>query len=102
MEQDRAAEVPNPPGTSSPSAPPAWWQTLFMTVVLAGLVVALAVLWRFPHTPGPAATLCLAWPAASRLAGGDSLPTLIMFAHPRCPSTHASLADLRDLVEPYT
>jgi len=100
MQQDRPAE--DAPGTNLSAQPPAWWRAVFMTAWLVGLVVSLAVLWRYPRTPGPAGTLHLTWPAASRLASGDSLPTLIMFAHPRCPSTHASLADLRAVIGPFT
>ena len=38
------------------------------------------------------------WPTASRLARDRTSPTLIMFAHPRCECTKASLTELRGLM----
>ena len=102
METEHPASPPDPRETRRPVQPPAWWQSVFIAVWLAGLVVALAVLWRYKQTPGPSATLQAAWPSPSRLTEDPAFPTLIMFAHPRCACTRASLADLRALIGPHT
>src|SRR5258706_2856559 len=97
-----SGEHSNPRGAEAPPQPPAWWQTVFLAACLAGLVAGLAVLWRFEQTPGRSATIEAAWPAASRLVSDPRSPTLVMFAHPRCACTRASLANLRALIGPFT
>jgi len=64
-----------------------------------GLVVALAVLWRYPRTPGPSGTLHL---SAGREPAGEwrFASDLIMFAHPRCPAPTPP-RDLRAVIGPF-
>ena len=38
------------------------------------------------------------WPPATTLRLSSSHPTLVMFLHPHCPCSHASVAELADLV----
>lgn len=67
-------------------------------VLLLGVVVAaLAGLQSTKSTPGEDAAAPLVWPAESALERG-SKPTLVLFAHPRCPCTRASLAELELLM----
>src|SRR5438045_118860 len=38
------------------------------------------------------------WPAAARIERATNRPTLLMFAHPRCPCTRASIEELNRLL----
>ena len=63
-------------------------------VVVGGGFVAMA---RYKATPGVMAEAPARWPEGTRLARAEGRPTLVMFAHPRCTCTRASLAELRKL-----
>lgn len=65
---------------------------------LSLLAVGLGILWQYDHTPGPAANAPSAWPTESRIPHTTERPTLLMFAHPRCPCTQASLGELDRLM----
>ena len=52
---------------------------------------------RYKATPGDPGDLPLRWPEASALVHASDRPTLILWAHPRCPCTRASLAELARL-----
>jgi hypothetical protein len=65
----------------------------------AAVSAGFAVLLRYKATPGETGRPPADWPRESRLpapAGGEA--ALVMFAHPRCPCTHASLSELARLV----
>jgi hypothetical protein len=49
-------------------------------------------------TPGASADAPPAWPAGTSLERGSGRPTVILFAHPMCPCTRASLAELERVV----
>lgn len=61
------------------------------------LVVLGAMIWLnyYKAIPGPGGQAPPRWPVESRLHRARSLPTLILFAHPKCPCTQASLSELR-------
>ncbi|MDP1922800.1 MAG: RedB protein [Myxococcales bacterium] len=70
--------------------------------IVAGLILVLisAAIWlvqltRYKATPGPSASTPALWPAQSTLSLSTEVPTLVMFTHPKCPCTAASLAELR-------
>jgi hypothetical protein len=65
---------------------------------LAGAVAGLAMLFQYAGRPGAPATPPAAWPKASGLALAKSGATLVMFVHPRCPCTRASLEELEKLI----
>ncbi len=74
--------------------------TLWLVVVWGMAVVAGAVLlWSYKLSPGPVGRVPGAWPAASRLPRTAGRPIVVLFAHPRCPCTRASLAELAALAE---
>lgn len=61
---------------------------------LACVAAGMGILVRYSLAPGRSGTPPAVWPAASRL---DRLPhgyTLVLAAHPHCPCTRASLAEL--------
>ena len=64
-------------------------------VVVVGAMVALLAYSAFP---GPAGVIPAHWPADSRIACDSSRPTLVVFTHPRCPCTRATLGELEILM----
>jgi len=78
-----------------------WW------IVLAlcwAIVVSLGFcwIWSYKLTPGSSAgAVPPSWPAASRMARPTGRPTLILFAHPQCVCTRASVHELARLVAPF-
>lgn len=63
---------------------------LWLLVVGAGAASIL----RHANTPGAESTPPAQWPAITSIHLDKTQPTLVMFAHPRCPCTRASLEEL--------
>jgi len=55
-------------------------------------------LWRYASDPGAEAAAPAHWPPESRIARAPGRATLVMFAHPHCPCTRASVGELAWLV----
>ena len=53
---------------------------------------------RYSSVPGSSGTAPIAWPADSGIPLDSKRPTLLMFAHPHCPCTQASLGELERLL----
>jgi hypothetical protein len=51
-------------------------------------------LWDYAAAPGNAAEAPLRWPRDSQVVPATDRPTLVMFAHPKCVCTRASVAEL--------
>lgn len=64
----------------------------------AGVATGCWLLWNHALTPGFAAAPPTVWPAASQLPRPVGRAMLVMFAHPQCPCTRASLRELERLV----
>ena len=58
----------------------------------------LWVLWAYDNKPGTAANPSPRWPATSRLAPAADGPTLVLFAHPQCSCSPASLGELAEVL----
>jgi hypothetical protein len=54
----------------------------------------ISVLWKYSTTPGQPAAPPASWPASALIKRKEGLPTLLMFAHPRCQCSNASLGEL--------
>lgn len=71
---------------------------------LAGVIwlsatgVGLALLSQYANTPAPEREDAAQWPVESRISRSDKVPTLILFAHPRCPCTRATLGELEKII----
>ncbi len=63
---------------------------LWLLVVAAGL----GQLWAYAETAGPAADASAVWPASARLVRDAHRPTLLVFAHPQCPCSRATIGEL--------
>jgi hypothetical protein len=63
---------------------------LWLALASAGFVVAT----RYEKSPGELADAPLGWPVGSPIPPPNGRPVLVMFAHPRCPCTLASVDEL--------
>ncbi len=62
---------------------------------LLAVAVGFAILWKYKSTPGSGGAVPPErWPAGSTVARSPDRATLLLFAHPRCTCTRASLAEL--------
>jgi len=74
------------------------WCT-FLGVWLAAMLAGGAAVWRYELAPAEvSAELPARWPDGGAIVRVDGVATLVMLAHPRCPCTRASLAELARLV----
>jgi hypothetical protein len=62
--------------------------------------VAAGFLWLLDYsmTPGVRGPTPAVWPADSAIERASGTPTLVMFAHPLCPCSRASLSELGELL----
>lgn len=67
---------------------------LWSVAVFAGMLA----IREYETTPGKPAQVRTDWPAAIALKADATRPTLIMLAHPQCPCTRASMAQLARLL----
>lgn len=68
--------------------------TVWLLLVMTGMGVVL----HHATTPGKSAGKPVTWPADTRIALDANQLTLVMFAHPHCPCTRASLGELGQLM----
>jgi hypothetical protein len=77
------------------SRKPPWLVLPTLTLVWLGMVgIGLAWMWEYETTPGEFTTSLTHWPAESRIERNTDRPTLVIFAHPRCPCTRATISEL--------
>jgi hypothetical protein len=73
--------------------------TLLVAVLwLSAIVTSMAFILRYSNSPGHTGVTPILWPVNSRIALDVHHPTLIMFAHPHCPCTRASIGELDQLM----
>ena len=74
-------------------------KVLFVSALwLAAICFGSFALLRYQNRPGETNTALSGWPAQTKLPLNANLPTLILFAHPHCPCTRATLGELALLV----
>ena len=72
---------------------------LSMVCVWLGLVwLGETSLLKYDFRPGTHSHSPNIWPANSQIKRNENLPTLVMFAHPKCPCTRASIGELAKLM----
>ena len=71
-----------------------FFSALWFAVVCFGSFALLG----YQNRPGEANTALKGWPEQSALRLNAHLPTLVLFAHPHCPCTRATLGELELLV----
>jgi hypothetical protein len=74
------------------------WPLIVGPIWLIAVLAGLAFIWQHADTPGTAAEAQAKWPSDSRVQLSDDGKTLVMFAHPHCPCTKASMAELERIV----
>lgn len=67
---------------------------LIVAVWLFPIVIGEGFLLNYENAPGPLAHPSPQWPAGTSLQKSSGRPTLLMFVHPRCPCSKASLGEL--------
>ena len=65
---------------------------------LGGVAAGLAGLASYANRPGATGRAPESWPAESALARPLDRPTLLLFLHPRCTCSQASVAELAELL----
>ena len=67
---------------------------ILLAVWTAAVSAGGILLWTYAATAGVAAAAPQQWPAQSSIVREAARATLVMLAHPRCPCTRASIAEL--------
>jgi hypothetical protein len=67
-------------------------------VWLLGVTCGFAVLWRHAAARGSDTRAPASWPAQTRLTRAADRATLLVFVHPRCSCSRATLAELSKLL----
>ena len=58
------------------------------------VVLGLGALWLYATSPGNSGEIAPLWPRTSSQRWDESRPTLLVFAHPKCPCTRATIDEL--------
>ncbi len=76
-----------------------FWTACIFTLWLGAAVAGSAALAAYASAPGLAADSPGHWPVGSTLTmAGEQRFTLLLFAHPKCPCTQATLSELARLM----
>lgn len=62
------------------------------------IVTGFAVLWSYENAPGPSGLPTGQWPIGTQIRLDPGRQTLVMFAHPQCSCTAASIEELAKLM----
>jgi hypothetical protein len=68
------------------------------TLWLAAVLVGFWHLGTYANVAGPAGSPPVSWPAHSGIARNAGAPALLVFAHPQCPCSRASISELARLM----
>jgi hypothetical protein len=69
-----------------------------LAVWLLTIGAGLAMLWAYAGTPGPPAAADATWPAAATVTRDTRTPVLLLFLHPHCPCSRATIGELARLL----
>jgi hypothetical protein len=75
------------------------WVTMAVAAWAFAVGFGMERLWNYSLTPGLAAPAPGDWPDSTLISPRPGQATLIMFIHPRCPCSRASLEELRVTLE---
>jgi hypothetical protein len=71
---------------------------VFFAAWIVALVLSGRALLSYESTPGQVGAVPTAWPRTSQIPPPSNRAVLIMLAHPRCPCTRASMAELTKIM----
>jgi hypothetical protein len=80
------------------SRPKIFITTALALVWAAALGYGMQVLFKYETTPGTSGPLASKWPSDSIISRQPNKPMLLMVAHPHCPCTRASIAELAKIM----
>jgi hypothetical protein len=75
-----------------------WILAVLVAIWLFCIAAGLEVLFNYENSPGREGPAVVDWPSTTRILRDSAHSTLIMFAHPQCPCTRASLGELNLLM----
>ncbi len=75
-----------------------WPLVLLALTWLAAICTGTGALWVYDSSPGKDTSIPSVWPSQSRMSLSLERPTLVLFAHPDCPCTRASIEELSVLM----
>jgi hypothetical protein len=67
-----------------------------MCLWIACISAGTLVLWAYQYNPGKPAGASSDWPAAGVITRAEDCPTLVLFLHPRCPCSRATLNEFSE------
>ena len=77
-------------------------RTILLAVVcllwFAAAVTGSVAMWRYANRPGQKGIPSPSWPADSQISLSGTRAILVMFAHPKCPCSRASVGELAKLM----
>jgi len=77
-----------------------WLVLPTLTLVWLGMVgIGLSWMWKYEATPGVVTAAQMQWPDDSQIERNPDCPTLVVFAHPHCPCTRATIGELAMVVD---
>jgi hypothetical protein len=65
----------------------------------AAVVAGIKRIWSYESTPGGRWSVPATWPDSSLVSADSERATLVMFVHPLCACTRASLTELREALD---
>lgn len=73
-------------------------RTALLPLWICTVVAGFYALTSYEQTPSQSGQPCQSWPGDVGISVDPSVPTLIMFAHPHCPCTRASMGEFSILM----
>jgi len=76
-------------------------RTVFLLACVVWLVAVgygLRLVWAYENLPGRSGTPPTTWPTGSTIKRTPGLPTLVLFIHPHCPCSRATIGELAILM----
>lgn len=70
------------------------------TIWLMSIVIATGALWAYEKTPGPIGSQPMNWPTNSLLHQRKGAGVVLLFVHPQCPCSAATLKNFDALPKP--
>ena len=84
--------------TEAPGPSRRIWMRTAMGLWIVGLFIGARYALLYEFTPSQPRVIDTQWPAGTSCKLAPTHPTLIMFIHPRCPCSRASLSELATLM----